>query len=126
MSIFDNAVCSHCWTHDYCTKNYTTLCKICIERPSKLAAAPTVVAIQPALDFLDSVKAMLVEKNKAYGNSALEPTRVFSRATPVEQLLVRIDDKLSRIKSGTADNEDTIKDLVGYLALLWAAQRGGK
>jgi ABC-type uncharacterized transport system YnjBCD substrate-binding protein len=91
-----------------------------------LAAAPTVVAIQPALDFLDSVKAMLVEKNKAYGNSALEPTRVFSRATPVEQLLVRIDDKLSRIKSGTADNEDTIKDLVGYLALLWAAQRGGK
>lgn len=62
---------------------------------------------------------MLKEKNRSYGNSALDPVRIFSKATPVEQILVRLDDKLSRLKRG--DNrfqEDTINDLLGYLVLL--------
>jgi len=66
----------------------------------------------------------LVEKNKAYGDSALEPVRVFSRADAVEQLLVRIDDKLSRFMRGhefPGDND--IDDLIGYLILLKVAQR---
>lgn len=46
---------------------------------------------------LDEVRRMLVEKNCAYGDSVLNPVRVFSRAPAVEQLLVRIDDKLSRL-----------------------------
>ena len=32
--------------------------------------------------------------------SALKPCRVFSKASAVEQLLVRIDDKLNRIMQG--------------------------
>lgn len=39
---------------------------------------------------------MLLAKNAAYGNSALEPVRIFSKADPTEQIRVRIDDKLSR------------------------------
>ena len=39
---------------------------------------------------------MLVRKNASYGNSALDPVRIFSRASPIEQLRVRIDDKLDR------------------------------
>jgi hypothetical protein len=37
-----------------------------------------------------------------------------------EGLLVRIDDKLKRIKNGSLDNddEDVINDLIGYLVLL--------
>jgi predicted RNA-binding protein associated with RNAse of E/G family len=37
-----------------------------------------------------------------------------------EGLLVRIDDKLKRIKNGSLekDDEDVINDLVGYLVLL--------
>lgn len=66
---------------------------------------------------------MLVSKNEAYGNSALEPVRVFSTSDPVEQLRVRIDDKLSRLKSSAADNEDTVLDLMGYLVLLRIATR---
>lgn len=62
---------------------------------------------------------MLIEKNKSYGNSALEPVRIFSKADSIEQLYVRIDDKLSRIKNGCKfANEDTINDLIGYLFLL--------
>jgi hypothetical protein len=66
----------------------------------------------------DEVKQMLLEKNRAYGNSALEPLRIFSRADTVEQLNVRIDDKLSRIVRGREfAGDDTELDLIGYLVL---------
>ena len=66
----------------------------------------------------DDLKAMLLEKNRAYANSALEPVRIFSKADPVEQLNVRIDDKLSRIARGHEyAGDDTELDLIGYLVL---------
>jgi hypothetical protein len=73
----------------------------------------------------DEVKALLLAKNKKYGNSALEPKRIFSKATTVEQLLVRIDDKLSRISSTgfQGEDEDTLLDLIGYLILLRVATK---
>lgn len=66
---------------------------------------------------LKEISNFLLEKNKAYGNSALEPVRIFSKASKVEQLYVRMDDKLSRIKRGQADNEDVFQDLLGYLII---------
>lgn len=69
----------------------------------------------------ETVKTLLLEKNKKYGDSALSPARIFSKADVVEQLLVRIDDKLSRIQKGAglvASDEDVIVDLIGYLVLL--------
>lgn len=66
---------------------------------------------------------MLQEKNVAYGDSALDPVRIFSKANAIEQLLVRIDDKLSRFARGTdypGDND--IDDLIGYLILLKIAK----
>lgn len=78
-------------------------------------------------DILDeclSLAEMLIEKNRRYGNSALDPVRVFSDASPVEQILVRMDDKLSRIKSAQGDDdEDPVNDLLGYLILLRLAKR---
>lgn len=75
----------------------------------------------------DALKEMLLEKNRAYGDSALDPVRIFSKADPVEQILVRIDDKLSRLKRGHAAGEDVERDLLGYLVLLRIArQRGSK
>ena len=70
-------------------------------------------------EILTAIEEMLIEKNRKYGNSALEPARVFSSADPVEQIKVRIDDKLSRIKNQQSDeDEDVINDLIGYLVLL--------
>ena len=69
----------------------------------------------------DDIKELLINKNRKYGNSALKPCRVFSKAAAVEQLLVRIDDKLNRIMQGAgllADDEDVVNDLIGYLVLL--------
>ena len=63
---------------------------------------------------------LLKEKNKAYGNSALEPANIFSQANAIDSLCARIDDKLMRIKNkGIYDaTEDTVLDLIGYLLLL--------
>jgi hypothetical protein len=75
----------------------------------------------------DSVKEMLLEKNRKYGNSALNPCRVFSKADSVEQLKVRIDDKINRIKNEQNDeDEDVVKDLIGYLVLLEIARENLK
>jgi len=69
---------------------------------------------------LSEITEMLVAKNEKYGNSALEPLGVFSQLSAKEGLLVRIDDKLKRIKNGSLDkdDEDVINDLIGYLVLL--------
>ena len=79
--------------------------------------------MNPIITEMNAIKKMLLEKNKKYGNSALEPIRIFSQAAADEQLRVRIDDKLSRVLSGQKDNqEDTIQDLIGYLVLLQVAR----
>lgn len=71
----------------------------------------------------DALKGMLLLKNEAYGDSALDPLRVFSKANTVEQIRVRLDDKLSRLQRGMAAGEDVELDLLGYLILLRIAKR---
>ena len=69
----------------------------------------------------ERVKQLLLQKNAKYGDSALNPVRVMSSASPVEQILVRIDDKLNRVKQGAgllANDEDVVLDLIGYFVLL--------
>jgi hypothetical protein len=85
-------------------------------RPERLAAA------------CDRLKALLLEKDAAYGGSALDPLRFFSRADAVEQLRVRIDDKLSRLARGdrSRSTEDERVDLIGYLILLGLAEEDAR
>lgn len=71
----------------------------------------------------NQVRDLLLEKNRKYGDSALQPVRIFSKANPMEQIKVRLDDKLSRLRSAQSDeDEDVITDLIGYLVLLKVAQ----
>ncbi len=87
--------------------------------------------VDPLTNYLDTqthikivcedIKNLLLEKNRKYGDSALNPNRIFSKADAVEQILVRIDDKLNRIQKGAgllANDEDVVNDLIGYLVLL--------
>lgn len=69
-----------------------------------------------------ALRDLLISKNEAYGNAALDPVRIFSKADPEEQLRVRIDDKLSRLARGQAAGEDVVLDLLGYLILLRIAR----
>lgn len=69
--------------------------------------------------ILDKIGDELVSKNQAYGDSALNPVRIFSKADRTEQLNVRLDDKLSRVARGHEyPGDDTLKDIVGYIILL--------
>jgi hypothetical protein len=70
------------------------------------------------------ISEMLIKKNISYGNSALDPIRLFASSDSTEQLKVRIDDKLNRIKNsqGFAGDND-IDDLIGYLILLRIANQ---
>jgi len=70
----------------------------------------------------DDIKALLLEKNRKYGDSALNPVRIFSKSDAVEQIKVRLDDKLSRIRNQQSDeDEDVVNDAIGYLVLLKVA-----
>jgi hypothetical protein len=74
-----------------------------------------------------AIEQLLLEKNRKYGNSALDPIRVFSKSSTIEQLNVRIDDKLSRVLNRQEDDdEDVVDDLIGYLILLKVAMRLGQ
>jgi len=81
----------------------------------------------PKLNFdwhLDKVAKQITDllksKNKAYGNTALNPSNVFSKLDSTEAICARLDDKLARIKNkGINDKtEDTVDDIIGYLLLL--------
>lgn len=71
----------------------------------------------------DAIKDLLIKKNESYGDSAIDPIRIFSKSDNVEQIKVRIDDKLSRISRGSQFyNENDLDDLIGYLVLLKVAK----
>ena len=82
---------------------------------------------QSAMDIAatcDGLKELLLEKNRRYGDAALSPLRIFSKADTVEQLKCRLDDKLSRLANQQNDeDEDVLTDLLGYIVLLKIAQR---
>lgn len=75
----------------------------------------------------EEIKALLLDKNRRYGDSARGPVGVFSNSTPLDQIAARCDDKLSRIRAqggltrvltdNSTDGEDTTLDLIGYLIL---------
>ena len=83
--------------------------------------APAGEAIAAAAN---EVVKLVLEKNVKYGNSAIEPVSFFSTADSGEQIRVRLDDKLSRLRNGLDDDEDVVLDLMGYLLLLRVVERG--
>ena len=76
---------------------------------------------------------LLVSKNRAYGDSAVEPISVAACEDydALEKIAVRIDDKLARMRNlgglarclADTEAEDTGKDLIGYLILARVAHK---
>ena len=87
---------------------------------SLIADAPSGPAISVACD---EIKRLLLEKNIAYGNSALSPIQIFAKAGAQEGIANRIDDKLNRIKNNqTYVGDNDLDDLIGYLILYKISQ----
>ena len=66
----------------------------------------------------NSIRDLVLEKNKRYGDIALTPLNIFSNLNSTEGILQRLDDKLSRVKNSTELRKNDIADIVGYLSLL--------
>ena len=72
---------------------------------------------------LEEVRALLIAKNRKYGDSALNPRRIFSKQDAVEQIKVRLDDKLTRMANQQTDEDEDVElDMLGYLLILRIAK----
>lgn len=71
-------------------------------------------------DIMDAMKDLLLYKNRKYGDSAINPKKIFYKGDSTNSILIRLDDKLSRIMNNT-DEKPRVNDccdLIGYLTLL--------
>lgn len=71
-------------------------------------------------DIMDSMKDLLLYKNQKYGDSAINPKKIFYKGDSTNSILIRLDDKLGRIISNTEEKpriNDTA-DIIGYCTLL--------
>ena len=73
---------------------------------------------QDIILLLDNLKEFLLEKNRRYGDSACNPTLIFSNVSAEDQIKNRIDDKLSRIKHSDELRKNDVADVMGYVVLL--------
>jgi len=66
----------------------------------------------------DNFRDFLLEKNKRYGDSALNPLNVFSKHDAGSSICIRLDDKLKRIQNANELRKNDTSDMIGYLFLL--------
>jgi len=105
-----------------------TMLEVCKQDPGQVTVGDSVYTHEyvfstktfpPIMRVLGGLGLFLAVKNMKYGNSALEPKRIFSRASAEEQLLVRLDDKMSRLmeRKETELAKNDVVDVIGYLVL---------
>jgi hypothetical protein len=69
-----------------------------------------------------SMAALVKEKNRRYGDSALSPKHIFSKLPDGEGIKIRLDDKISRIINADDVRKNDVADMMGYLCLLCISQ----
>jgi len=67
--------------------------------------------------FTLSLSKFLIEKNRRYGNSALELLEGI-KYTPEDGIKIRLVDKLKRVINSDELRKNDIVDIIGYLTLL--------
>lgn len=75
---------------------------------------------QKLSDVLDGMKSLLLYKNRKYGDSAINPKKIFYKGDSTNSILIRLDDKLGRVMSNTDDKPrvNDVADIIGYCTLL--------
>ena len=93
---------------------------------------PTLESNEKIMAVLKNLTIFLTTKNRMYGDSALHPLSIFTTvltadylsksntetAQSLASILIRIDDKLNRIKNSSDLRKNDVVDLLGYLILL--------
>ena len=75
---------------------------------------------QKIRDIMDAMKDLLLYKNKKYGDSAINPKKIFYKGDSTNSILIRLDDKLGRVMSNTEEKPrvNDVADIIGYCTLL--------
>lgn len=75
---------------------------------------------QKLSDVLDGMKSLLLYKNRKYGDSAINPKKIFYKGDSTNSILIRLDDKLGRVMTNTEDKPrvNDVADIIGYCTLL--------
>ena len=75
------------------------------------------------ISICDSIKDLLLYKNEKYGDSALNPKKIFYKGDATNSILIRLDDKLGRVMSNKEDQPrvNDVADIIGYCILLLAS-----
>lgn len=72
------------------------------------------------IEITNAMRDLLLYKNEKYGDSALKPKQIFYKGDARNAIMIRLDDKLSRIKANTVDTPriNDVADIIGYCTLL--------
>ena len=75
---------------------------------------------QKITELTEAIRDLLLYKNEKYGDSAINPKKIFYKGDARNAIMIRLDDKLSRIKANTADTPriNDVADIIGYCTLL--------
>lgn len=80
---------------------------------------------QKIKDILSGMTDLLLYKNKKYGDSAVNPKKIFYKGDSTSSILIRLDDKIGRVMSNTEEKPrvNDIADIIGYCTLLLVSMR---
>ena len=71
-------------------------------------------------EIMGAMKDLLLYKNQKYGDSAINPKKIFYKGDSANSILIRLDDKIGRIMSNTEEKPrvNDVADIIGYCTLL--------
>ena len=71
-------------------------------------------------EIMGAMKDLLLYKNQKYGDSAINPKKIFYKGDSTNSILIRLDDKIGRVISNTEEKPrvNDVCDIIGYCTLL--------
>ena len=75
---------------------------------------------QKIAEITEAIRDLLLYKNQKYGDSALNPKKIFYKGDARNAILIRLDDKLGRVAANTDGTPriNDVADIIGYCTLL--------
>ena len=75
---------------------------------------------QKIRNIMDAMKDLLLYKNQKYGDSAINPKKIFYKGDSTNSILIRLDDKLGRVMANPEEKPrvNDVADIIGYCTLL--------
>ena len=71
-------------------------------------------------EIMGAMKDLLLYKNQKYGDSAINPKKIFYKGDSTNSILISLDDKIGRVMSNTEEKPrvNDVCDIIGYCVLL--------